>query len=175
MIPRIAQTPVRAIRDLNLAMWCFLRTHTWALSGSRLTESLESKYVHDSTSPKMVENQSCMVPQELIGMAQRQTEHPVLGALQRTLLIPLLIPYKASMIACDPQGILISPRMVEDHSCMVLAQALRMAQQRTKHSVLGAMSSEAGDYIPPPVPQNEDVSKEAHQGQPEESRGDDMV
>lgn len=43
------------------------------------------------------------------------------------------------------QGILISPRMVEDHSCMVLQEALRMAQQHPRNaSGLGPSLFDAG-------------------------------
>ena len=74
------------------------------------------------------------------------------------------------------QGILISPCMVEDHSCMVLQEALRMAQQHPRHAGLGYPPFEAAEYIPPPpVAQNAEVSDEARQGQPDTSKGDDMV
>ena len=70
------------------------------------------------------------------------------------------------------QGILISPRMVEDHSCLTLQEALRGARQLPK---LGMSPLESVDYIPPPVPQNAAVSKDAQQGQPDTSTGSDMV
>ena len=70
------------------------------------------------------------------------------------------------------QGILISPRMVEDHSCMTLQEALGAARQLPK---LGLSPLESVDYIPPPVPQNPEVSKDAQQGQTDTSTGDDMV
>lgn len=77
------------------------------------------------------------------------------------------------------QGILISPRMVEDHSCMVLQEALRMAQQHPRRAGLGSSPFEAAEYIPPPpvrpVAQNAEVSDEARQGLPDTSKGDDMV
>ena len=70
------------------------------------------------------------------------------------------------------QGILISPRMVEDHSCMTLQEALRGARQLPK---LGLTPLESVDYIPPPVPQNAEVSRDTQQGQPDTNTGPDMV
>ena len=69
------------------------------------------------------------------------------------------------------QGILISPRMVEDHSCMTLQEALRAAQQHPRPASYAATPFQTAGYIPPPVPQSADMSVSAQQGQP----GDEMV
>jgi hypothetical protein len=69
--------------------------------------------------------------------------------------------------------------MVEDHSCMVLQEALRMAQQHPRHAGLGFSPFEAAEYIPPPpvspAALTAEASHEARQGQPDTGKGDDMV
>lgn len=50
------------------------------------------------------------------------------------------------------QGILVSPRMVEDHSCIALQAALRMAIGPGETAALTAVA----DYFPPVVPPREE-------------------
>lgn len=52
---------------------------------------------------------------------------------------------------CRAQGILVSPRMVEDHSCLTLVAALRDASA-------SAGRVGAAEYFPPTVPGADDAS-----------------
>ena len=106
----------------------------------------------------MLRKLACFLANDLVDSAKSR-----LGALDAEVVMP----------GRAAQGILISPRMVEDHSCMTLQKALQLAQQLPK---LGLSPFEAVDYLPPPpVPQNAEVSSEAKQGQPDTSTGKDMV
>ena len=58
-----------------------------------------------------------------------------------------------SMIPCQNravQGILVSPRMVEDHSCLALQAALRLALNPAGEDA--PSTSAFADYYPPVVP-----------------------
>lgn len=52
------------------------------------------------------------------------------------------------------QGILVSPRMVEDHSCIALQAALRLALKPASNDAPAA--SAFAEYFPPVVPPREE-------------------
>lgn len=58
------------------------------------------------------------------------------------------------------QGILVSPRMVEDHSCLSLQAALKLAQLRCGKPAVTA--NLGGNYFPPPfIPGDEERGGDA--------------
>ena len=87
-----------------------------------------------------------------------------MAGAHKTLCIPGHQVNRSTLLA--PQGILVSPRMVEDHSCLTLVAALRDASASAGR--LGA-----AEYFPPTVPGADDAH--AAERPPGGSKGGDTA